>query len=83
MTHLRWLLCALVFVALTGAGFAGSGKGGKYLTSGAKLVLSQPVTIPANQAHVRFQGGEIKARHDQYYPSCRLESRVKNSLDLT
>lgn len=40
-----------------------------------KVSLLKPITIPANSAHILFQGGEIKSAQDtnQYHPFCRFE----------
>jgi len=45
---------------------------------GSRLVLNQPIEIPAHTATVYFQGGRVvsPAELDEYYPHCLLLSRV-------
>lgn len=44
---------------------------------GSRLVLNEALSIPAGQARVFLQGGEIKqkTRLNQYYPHCNFEVR--------
>lgn len=49
---------------------------------GSRLILNQPLTIPAHQAHVDVQDGAPKDsdKINRYYPYCRFESwRLKST----
>jgi hypothetical protein len=49
-----------------------------HTAAGSRLVLNQPIEIPAHTATVYFQGGRVvsPADLDEYYPHCLLLSRV-------
>ena len=50
---------------------------------GSLLVLHQQLTIPANQARVLIQNGQLKSRRDidQYYPYCEFEILTLSEQD--
>jgi len=40
---------------------------------GSQLVLNQPLEIPAGQAHVDLQNGQVAGGVDEYTVNCRFE----------
>jgi len=49
--------------------------------AGSRLLLKQPLTIPAETAGVYIQGGRAVAKVDQYYPHCRLEVQERRDTE--
>ena len=52
---------------------------------GSRLILNQPLSIPAYTAHVRLQSGEVRSAGaiKQYYPNCSFRLRTRTDAPQT
>lgn len=79
----RRSVLAIALIALCSCQTAPSDPGDAPLwsvTAGSRLVLRQPLTIPAHGLATWLQGGRVlaQAEVDQYYPNCKFELRDLN-----
>ena len=85
MRRLTLIVTVIALSACQSAAEYAQALAGSSVPVGSRLILNQPLSIPANTAHVRLQSGEIRSAGaiKQYYPNCNLRLRTRKNAPQT